>query len=124
MVCASGGGGSDEDGELARLEAAWAELMAAVPGPADPLMEQGALHSGGTDALRDAERAVREHERRAGAIQDRIAALAAGRPDEPVILARLLARIGERCAWDTEDLPPALVRRLIEIVAAGNDARG
>jgi len=77
----------------------------------------GAWHSGGGAALRAAERAVREHERRAQALQDRIAALAMGRSDESMILARMLKRIGDQRDWDTEDLPPALVRRLIERVA-------
>jgi hypothetical protein len=117
MVCASGGGREAVEAELAGLEAEWAELMAAIARPGDPLVGQGAWHSGGGAALRAAESKVRDHERRAAALQDRIAALAAGRPDEPVILARMLKRIGDQRGWDTEDLPPALVRRLIETVA-------
>lgn len=124
MVCASGGGGADEASELARLEAEWEALMAETAAPAEPLVDPGALHHDGTDALRAAERAVRAHERRAEVLQDRIAALAAGRPDEPVILARMLQRIGERRDWALEDLPPALVRRLIGIVAAGDRPGG
>ncbi len=117
MVWASGGGGESVcDVELARLEAEWAALMAAVASREQALVAHGPLDSGGA-GLRAAEKAVREHERRAKALQDRIAELAAGRDDEPVILARLLRRLGEQRAWALEDLPPALVRRLIDVVA-------
>lgn len=118
MVCASGGSGAGSTRmELGRLLDAWAEMMAEIAAQR-PVLARGGLQGGGFESLRAAERAVLAHEQRARVLQDRIVALAAGQSDEARVLAQLLKRLGEANDWDTEALPPQVLRRLITVVAA------
>ena len=100
-----------------RLLDAWTTLLDEAAARV-PLMQSESLGTGGFDALREAERAILAYEERTRALQERILQLAAEHPDETRILARLLKRFGERNAWRTEMLPPHVLRRLIECVAA------
>jgi hypothetical protein len=103
--------------ELERLLDDWSALMDRAVGRLGAVTTSVLRGGAGEDTLRAAEREVLMFEMEARAIQDRIVDRAAGSPNEAAVLARLLKRCGEQTDWDTEALPPHVVRRLVEVAA-------